>query len=84
MSPLKQAMTFNADTLYLKYRVKNSHDLKVIPIDISEDIIGKTEIFSMVDRIDLLKIPMEIPADADILYINDLIDQDYLNANQRR
>lgn len=80
MSPLKQTIAFNADTLYLKYRVKNSHELKVIPIDISEEITGKTEIFSMVDRIDLLKIPMEIPGDADILFINDLIDQDYLNA----
>ena len=80
MSPLKKTITFSADTLYLKYPVKNSRDLKVMPIDISEDVTGKTEIFSMVDRIDLLKIPMEIPADADILFINDLIDQDYLNA----
>jgi hypothetical protein len=80
MSPLKKTITFNADTLYLKYRVKNSHELKVIPIDISEEITGKTEIFSMVDRIDLLKIPVKAPEDGDILFINDLIDEDYLHA----
>jgi hypothetical protein len=80
MSPLKKVITFDADTLYLKYPVKNSHEFKVIAIDISEEITGKTEIFSMVDRIDLLKIPVEAPEDADILFINDLIDEEYLNA----
>ena len=80
MSPLKKTITFNADTLFLKYPVRNSHEFKVIGIDISEEITGKTEIFSMVDRIDLLKIPLEIPQDADILFINELIDEDYLNA----
>jgi len=80
MSPLKQVITFTADTLFLKYPVKNSNEFKVMTIDISEEITGKTEIFSMVDRIDLLKIPVEAPEDADILFINDLIDEDYLNA----
>lgn len=80
MSPLKKAITFNVDTLFLKYPVKNSHEVKVIPIDISEETTGKTEIFSMVDRIDLLKIPMLIPQDADIFFINELIDEDYLDA----
>ena len=79
MSPLKKAITFSADTLYLKYRVKNSYEVKVMPIDISENITGSTEVFSMVDRIDLLKVPVKIPADADILYINDLVDENYLN-----
>jgi len=79
MSPLKKSITFNIDTLYLKYPVKNSNEFKVIGIDISEQITGKTEIFSMVNRIDLLKIPVETPADADIFFINDLIDEDYLN-----
>lgn len=80
MNPLKQVINFNADSLFLKYRVKKSYDFKVLAIDISEEITGKTEIFSMVDRIDLLKIPVDIPADADILFINDFIDEDYLNA----
>jgi hypothetical protein len=80
MSPLKQAITFNADTLFLKYPVKNSDEFKVIGIDISEQITGKTEIFSMVNRIDLLKIPVLVPDDAEILFINDLVDEDYLNA----
>jgi hypothetical protein len=79
MSPLKQAITFIADTLFLKYPVKNSYDFKIMSIDISEDVTGATEIFSMVDRIDLLKIPVEPPEDADILFINELIDEDYLN-----
>src|SRR3990170_5719304 len=79
MSPLKQTITFNADTLFLKYRVKNSYEFRVMAINVSEAITGATEIFSMVDRIDLLKIPVETPADADILFINDLIDEDYLN-----
>ncbi len=79
MSPLKQVINFNADTLFLKYPVKNSYEFKVMAIDISEEITGKTEIFSMVDRIDLLKIPVDTPEDADILFINDLIDEDYLN-----
>jgi len=80
MSPLKQAITFNADTLFLKYPIKNSGEFKIIGIDISEQNTGKTEIFSMVNRIDLLKIPVLLPEDADILFINDLIDEDYLNA----
>jgi hypothetical protein len=79
MSPLKKTITFNIDTLYLKYPVKNSNEFKVIGIDISEEITGKTEIFSMVSRIDLLKIPVETPGDADIFFINDLIDEDYLD-----
>src|SRR6185436_2772343 len=36
MSPLKKAITFRADTLFLKYTVKNSGEFKVIGIDISE------------------------------------------------
>jgi len=79
MSPLKQVITFNADTLFLKYPVKNSYEFKIMAIDISEEITGETEIFSMVDRIDLLKIPVETPEDGDILFINDLIDEDYLH-----
>ncbi|MGZ8524017.1 MAG: hypothetical protein ACXWV1_06285 [Chitinophagaceae bacterium] len=80
MSPLKQVINFNADTLFLKYPLKNSNGFKIMAIDISEAITGETEIFSMVDRIDLLKIRVQAPADADILYINDLIEEDYLNA----
>jgi hypothetical protein len=80
MSPLKQSITFNADTLYLKYPVKNSEETKLLPIDVSDDVIGETEIFSMVDRIDLLKIPLLIPEDAAIHFINDMIDPAYFNA----
>jgi hypothetical protein len=80
MSPLKQTITFNTDTLYLKYPVKNSSEFKLLPIDISEKITGETEIFSMVDRVDLLKIAVVIPDDADISFINDLIDTNYLDA----
>lgn len=80
MNPLKQVINFNVDSLFLKYPVKNSKDSKVIAIDVSEEITGETEIFSMIDRIDLLKIPVDIPGDADIRFINDLIDTDYLNA----
>jgi hypothetical protein len=80
MSPLRQAINFNADTLFLKYPVKSSRDLKLMAIDISEETTGKTEVFSMIDRIDLLKIPVELPEDAAVLFINDLIDQDYLSA----
>lgn len=79
MSPLKQVINFTSDTLFLKYRVKNSGELKMIPLNISDDITGETEIFSMVNRIDLLKIPVELPADADIFFINELIDEDYLD-----
>ena len=79
MSPLKQTITFNADTLYLKYPVKNSGETKMIAIDISESSTGETEIFSMVDRIDLLKIPVTEPADAELHFINDLIEPDLLN-----
>ena len=79
MSPLKKMISFKADSLFLKYRVKKSYDFKVMAIDISDENTGETEIFSMVDRIDLLKIPVEIPDEADILFINDLIDPDYLN-----
>jgi len=79
MSPLKQVINFTADTLFLKYPVKNSYEFKIMAIDISEEITGETEIFSMVDRIDLLKVPVEAPEDADILFINDLIDEDYLH-----
>ncbi len=80
MSPLKKTITFNSDTLYLKYPVKDSGGSKVLPIDVSDAAIGETEIFSMVDRIDLLKIPMELPGDADIHFINDLVDPAYFNA----
>jgi hypothetical protein len=34
----------------------------------------------MVNRIDLLKIPVQVPDDAAIFYINDLIDTNFLNA----
>lgn len=74
MSPLNKAISFISDTIFLKYRVKNSHDSRVIPIDVSKEVVGETEIFSMVDRIDLLKVPVQLPGDADIFFINDLID----------
>jgi len=80
MSPLKQTITFSSDTLYLKYPAKETGEQKVLPINISEAHIGETEIFSMVDRIDLLKIPIAAPADADINYINELVDPAYLQA----
>ncbi|MCG2615491.1 hypothetical protein LZZ85_14420 [Terrimonas sp. NA20] len=80
MSPLKQSITFNADTLYLKYPVKNSEETKLLSIDVSDDVTGETEIFSMVDRIDLLKIPLLLPEDAEVHFINDLIDPAYFDA----
>ena len=81
MSPMKQNINFISDTLYLKYPVKHSDELKVMAIYTGEDITGTTEIFSMTDRIDLLKIPVTLPADADIFFINDLIDEKYLNSD---
>ncbi|MET0465443.1 MAG: hypothetical protein ABW007_19950 [Chitinophagaceae bacterium] len=80
MSPLKQSITFNADTLYLKYPVKNSDESRLLPIDVSDEVTGETEIFSMVDRIDLLKIPLQVPDEAAIHFINDLIDPGYFEA----
>lgn len=80
MSPLKKAITFTSDTLYLKYPVKNSAELKILPVNISEESTGETELFSMVDRIDLLKIPVQLPDDADILFINERVDENYLDA----
>jgi hypothetical protein len=79
MNPLKQVINFSSDTLYLKYPVKNSGEWRLMTIDISDTTTGKTELFSMVDRIDLLKISVHVPADADIVYINDLIDENYFN-----
>ena len=80
MNPLKKRITFNTDTLYLKYSVKNSRDKRLLIIDISEENTGKTEVFSMVDRIDLFKVPVDLPDDADIHFINDLIDLAYIDA----
>ncbi len=75
MNPLKEVIAFNADTLYLKYQVRPSHEFKLLPIDISEKNTGETEIFSMVNRVDLFKIPVILPGDADIFFINDLINE---------
>lgn len=80
MSPVKQSISFASDTLYLKYRIRNSYDHKIMPVDVSENVTGKTEIFSMVDRIDLLKVSFVPPADAELYYINDLIEEQYLHA----
>src|SRR5689334_1050728 len=44
MNPLKKVINFTTDTLYLKYPVKNSHDVRVVPIDISDGATGTTEI----------------------------------------
>jgi hypothetical protein len=80
MSPMKRSIDFISDTLFLKYPVKGSRDWKLTAIDIGKESIGETEIFSMVDRIDLLKIPVDLPDDADIQFINDLIDPGYDHA----
>lgn len=74
MNPLQQNINFQADSLFLKYPVQHSGETKLLTLDISDDVTGKTEIFSMVNRIDLMKLPVEIPKDADIHYINELID----------
>lgn len=79
MNPLKQSITFNTDTLYLKYPVKNTYDVKLMSIDISAKFTGETEIFSMVNKIDLLKIPVQLPDDADIFFINELVDENYMS-----
>ena len=76
---MKQNINFITDKLYLKYPVKNSAEWKILTLNTGPDVTGETEIFSMTDRIDLLKIPVEIPSDADILFINDLIDENYLD-----
>jgi len=65
MNPLQQNINFQVDSLFLKYPVKNSAETKLITLDISEEVTGKTEIFSMVNRIDLMKIPVDLPEDAD-------------------
>lgn len=80
MSPLKKSVTFRTDTVYLKYQPVNSTKFKLMPVDISEELTGATEIFSMIDRVDLFKIPVEIPEDANFYFINDLIEEDYLEA----
>jgi len=79
MSPMKETISFIADTLFLKYPAKDSHEWKVMAINISDEMTGETEVFNMVDRIDLLKIAVQLPEDADIAFINDLIDENYLD-----
>ena len=81
MSPVRQRVNFLSDTLYFKYKIVNSSDTKLLSIDVSEEVTGKTEIFSMVDRIDLFKIAVTIPGDADVRYLNDLIDPAYFDQN---
>jgi hypothetical protein len=80
MSPMKRSIDFKSDTLFLKYPIKDSLEWKLMAIDISRESTGETEIFSMVDRIDLLKIPIDLPNNADVQYINDLIDFTYDHA----
>lgn len=79
MSPMKQNINFISDTLYLKYPVKNQPDWKLIPIPTGEDVTGATEIFNIATRIDLLKVPVHLPEDANISFINELIDEEYLD-----
>lgn len=79
MSPMRKTINFIADSLYIKYTDRNTGELKMLTIDNGPETTGETEIFSMVDRIDLLKVPVDLPASADIHFINDLIDADYLN-----
>ncbi|RYY54259.1 MAG: hypothetical protein EOO09_15035 [Chitinophagaceae bacterium] len=74
MSPVRQKINFVSDTLYLKYPVTGSSETRLLAIDVSEPVTGETEVFSMVNRIDLLKIPVLLPADAQVSYINDLVD----------
>lgn len=79
MSPVRQRINFRTDTLCLKYPVAGSTETKLLALDVSEQVTGETEVFSMVNRIDLLKIPVQLPADAMVSYINDLVDEDYFN-----
>ena len=79
MSPLKKNINFIVDTLYLKYSVKSVGEEKIMPVYIGSEVTGETEIFSMIERIDLLKVPILLPEDADIHFINDLIDPKYFN-----
>lgn len=79
MSPMRKTINFVVDSLYIKYPDRNTGELKILSIDNSSKATGETEIFSMVERIDLLKVPVKLPANAEIYYINDLIDPDYLH-----
>ena len=79
MSPVKQRINFTTDTIYLKYPMRNSSETKLLPIDVSDEVTGTTEIFSMVNRIDLLKIPVVLPDDARVSFINEIVDPAYLN-----
>ncbi|HEX7847152.1 MAG TPA: hypothetical protein VF476_15230 [Chitinophagaceae bacterium] len=79
MNPLNRSIAFITDNLYLKYNVKGTRDTKLMTIDIGEETAGATDLFSIVDRIDLLKVPVELPDDADIHFINELVDEEYFD-----
>lgn len=79
MSPMRKTINFITDSLYIKYPDRKTGELKILSIDNGPESTGETEIFSMVDRIDLLKVPVNLPDNADIHFINELIDADYLN-----
>lgn len=79
MSPMNQNIHFISDTLYLKYPGKNKTEWKLLAIPTGEDVTGETEIFNIATRIDLLKVPVQLPDDADISFINDLIDERYMD-----
>lgn len=74
MSPLKQTIAFQSDTIYLEYPSKHTGERKLLAVDVREQVVGKTEVFSMVDRIDLFKVPITLPGDADVHFINEMVD----------
>lgn len=79
MSPFHRKILYSSDVLYLKCPITNSNEFIIDTIDISESKVGKTEIFRVIEKLDLFGFEIQPLPNASINYINDLIDTTYFN-----
>lgn len=80
MNSFSEKIEWVSDTINLKYMKSDGISYGILPIDISENKIGKTEVFAVHDRIDLFAVEIkDLPKDGLFYYINNYIDKSFLN-----
>jgi hypothetical protein len=77
MSPFKQEISFDADTIYLKYLNNKSQKFEVVKIGI--DIEDKIRIFTIDQDLDLFAVELPKLPNANLYFINDFIDKQYFD-----
>jgi hypothetical protein len=79
IDPMKKSINFLTDIIYVRFKLKKKLVDTLVAIDVSERAVGKKNVYSLMDSIDLYRVAVQLPATVEVNYINALVSTEFFN-----